>query len=43
MEIVWFKMSASDGLDHTPNQPSYLMIYMSYEYDVNVVNIYIMF
>ena len=40
VEIVWFKMSATDSLDHTPNQLSYLMIYMSYKYDVNI---YIMF
>ena len=33
-------MSASDGLDHTPNMSSYLMNYMSYKYDVNI---YIMF
>ena len=26
VEIIWFKMSASDGLDHTPNQPSYLNV-----------------
>ena len=26
VETVWFKMSASDSLDHTPNQPSYLNV-----------------
>ena len=26
VEIMWFKMSTSDGLDHTPNQPSYLNV-----------------
>ena len=40
VEIVWVKMSASDDLDHTPNQSSYLMNHMSYKYDVNI---YIMF
>ena len=40
VESVLFKMSVIDGLDHTPNQSSYLMNYMPHKYDIDV---YIMF
>ena len=36
VEIVWFMMSANDGLDHTSDQPSSLMNYMPHKYDINI-------